>query len=338
MYNVEKGKTMYVGVLDAKKAYDTVFQNGLFYKLYHCGIQGKTWRLIKKMYIGFECQVKVGGLLSEAFLALQGIHQGAPCSMFNYEIFNNELLELLQECKPTNKVCNIVMNTMAYADDVTIMAQTKVTLQTLFNIADNYSRKWQFEYNPNKCKVLVYGKDNNPEIDLYLGNHKLAEVNKETHLGVVLATDVKYENECIKQRIVSCNNINYGIQSLGSYVVPVNAKVSSKLHRSVTIPKLCYGVEVLDISDVALQQLETFQCKCAKVMQALPIQTANVGSITTLGFKTIEATIELMRLLFLWRTLLLPISSIYKIILLRRLLQITTQGFGKGPVNNIIES
>ncbi len=55
---------MYVGILDAKKACDTVFQNGLFYKLCHCSIQGKTWGLIKKMYDGFECQVKVGELLS----------------------------------------------------------------------------------------------------------------------------------------------------------------------------------------------------------------------------------------------------------------------------------
>ncbi len=93
------------------------------------------------MYDGFECQVKVGELLSETLLALQGVHQGAPCSMFNYEIFNNELLELLQVCKPANKLCNIVITTMTYADDVTIIAQSKATLQSMFNIADNYSRK-----------------------------------------------------------------------------------------------------------------------------------------------------------------------------------------------------
>ncbi len=337
VHNIEKGRTIYVGVLDARKAFDTVWQNGLFHKLFHYGVRGKAWRLIKKLYDGFECQVKIGGIVSEAFPALQGIHQGAPCSMFNYEIFNNELLELLQTCLPSNKICNIVINTMAYADDVTIIAQSKATLQSLFNIADKYSRKWQFEYNPNKCKILVYGKDINPEIDVYLGNHKLIEVDKEPHLGVVLARDVKYENDYVKQRIASCNAINYSIQSLGSYVVPVNPKVACKLHHSVTIPKLCYGVEILDISDVALEQMETFQGKCAKVIQALPIQTSNVGSITTVGFKTIEATIEIMRLMFLWRMLLLPISCIYKIVLLRRLMQITTQGYGTGPVNNIID-
>ncbi len=41
IYNVEKGKTIYVGILDAKKAYDTVFQNGLYYKLFYCSIHSK---------------------------------------------------------------------------------------------------------------------------------------------------------------------------------------------------------------------------------------------------------------------------------------------------------
>ena len=289
------------------------------------------------MYDGFECQVKIGGLVSEAFIALQGIHQGAPCSMFNYEIFNNELLEFLQAVQPANKICDLVINTMAYADDVTVIAMSKATLQSLFNIADDYSRQWQFEYNPKKCKILVYGKDVNPENNAYLGNNKLSEVDMEPHLGVVLAKDFRYENEYIKQRIVTCNAINFGIQSLGSYIVPVNPRVASKLHHSLTIPKLCYGVEILDISEVALEQMETFQSKCAKVMHALPIQTSNVGCITTIGFKSIEATIEIMRMIFLWRMLLLPINCMYKIVLLRRLIQIETQGSGLGPVNRIID-
>ena len=65
--NVEQGKSVYVGLLDIKKAYDTVWQDGLFYKLYKLGLNGKAWRLLRKFYQQFKCQIKLCGGLSVLF-------------------------------------------------------------------------------------------------------------------------------------------------------------------------------------------------------------------------------------------------------------------------------
>ena len=45
--NRERDKSVFVGLLDSKKAFDTVWQDGLFFKLYEIGLTGKTWRVLR---------------------------------------------------------------------------------------------------------------------------------------------------------------------------------------------------------------------------------------------------------------------------------------------------
>ena len=52
-YNLEKGESVYAGFGDIKKAFDTVWIDGLLYKLHINGIDIKTWKLIRNGYVDF---------------------------------------------------------------------------------------------------------------------------------------------------------------------------------------------------------------------------------------------------------------------------------------------
>ena len=74
-------KKAYVALLDVQIAFDTVWHNGLFHKLYSYGIKGHTWRILRKWYQSTTCTVLWEGEQSNSFNIKQGLKQGAvlPC-------------------------------------------------------------------------------------------------------------------------------------------------------------------------------------------------------------------------------------------------------------------
>ena len=57
-------KKCFLVYFDVAKAYDTIWINGLFYRLYEMGIVGGTWRMLLKCYDDFLCRVRVMGHFS----------------------------------------------------------------------------------------------------------------------------------------------------------------------------------------------------------------------------------------------------------------------------------
>ena len=83
----------YVALLDVKKAFDSVWINGMLYKLLQLGMDRRLWAIICDSYTDFRCAVNIDGVLSEWFSPRQGVHQGDVMSMYLYCIYNNDLLE-----------------------------------------------------------------------------------------------------------------------------------------------------------------------------------------------------------------------------------------------------
>ena len=257
--------------------------------------------------------------------------------MFLYEIGGNEMLVGLSECIYGAKLMKNKIACPAFADDVTIIAVSKEAVQQLVSMAYKYSKKWRFSFNPTKCKLIVYGKGIASNVSVKIGNHCIQKVNSDQHLGTILSCKEKCIDEYIQERIQSCKTICYATQSLGSHRVPVTTVTGSKLYWQVCIPKLCYGMEVITLSDKSMDSLEQFHTSMAKHNQGLPTPCSNPGSLSTIGWKTLESHVDIMRLMFLWRLLLLPMECIYKVVLLNRLDSIVHSSSGHcGPVWQLI--
>ena len=316
----QDGNTVFVAMLDTRKAYDTVWQNGLFYALYKTGICCKTWRICMKFYKKFECHVKIGKHMSESFEALQGIHQGAPCSMFMFQVFVNELLLMLKRSCYCIKLNGIRISSPAYADDLTIISLSSEGLQALLSIANRFSRKWRLSFNSDKCKILVFGEDD--KTDFKISGNIIARSNCESLLGTPLVHDDNDEYSFFDKRITTCKKMLYAMQSIGSYFVPIPFLTMSKLYWSAIIPKLCYGLEFINVSDVTKSRLEKFHFDSAKHCQHLTQNTANYGALLTAGWKSLQSHCDYMKLIFIWQIMLLPVTNVYKRILISRIVHI----------------
>ena len=71
--SVENSSKVYACFLDSAKAFDTVWIDGLFFKLYNMGIRGKTWRMLRNWYNKMSCRVAANNLVSAPFTVRQGV-------------------------------------------------------------------------------------------------------------------------------------------------------------------------------------------------------------------------------------------------------------------------
>ncbi len=62
--------------LDLRKAYDSVWRDGLLYKLWQAGVRGRLWHYIDTLYCTSRRAVRVGGHMSEVIEIDLGVAQG----------------------------------------------------------------------------------------------------------------------------------------------------------------------------------------------------------------------------------------------------------------------
>ena len=93
----------------------------------------------------------------------------------------------------------------------------------------------------------------------------------------------------------------------------------SKIYWSAAVPKMVYGLDVTPISKTCMSDLEDAHRQHARLVQGIPSNSPRPTSLATLGWITIESHIAILKLLFLWRILFLPDTSIYKRIAVMRL-------------------
>ena len=92
----ENGSRLYVCFLDVRKAFDCVWHDGLFYKLYKCGVNKSIFKILQNLYTGMSSCVRHQGCKSDWFPILPRTRQGGVISPLLYLIFLNDLLYELE--------------------------------------------------------------------------------------------------------------------------------------------------------------------------------------------------------------------------------------------------
>ena len=78
-------------------AYDSVWHDGLWHKLWDMGVKGRIWHVIKKMYESSKSVVLLEGEKSQTFKIEQGVAQGCSVSPILFSVFINDLLTEVEQ-------------------------------------------------------------------------------------------------------------------------------------------------------------------------------------------------------------------------------------------------
>ncbi|XP_046143143.1 uncharacterized protein LOC123988149 [Osmia bicornis bicornis] len=145
-------------LIDIEKAFDTIWHNGLIYKLIKKGFPTKLIRMIDNMIEGQEFIVTDGIRCSENnFIIIEGLQQGRVSSPTLFNIYNGGI-----NMADLNNLNNSYL--IAFADDEIIYVAGKSTrevqerLQELVEKRNKHHRAWNLKINPTKCETIIFRK------------------------------------------------------------------------------------------------------------------------------------------------------------------------------------
>ena len=255
---ISNGSPCYLISLDAAKAFDRVWRDGLLYKLIN-KIDSYTWRIFKSYYDSSQGIIKKDELnVADTFRIECGVKQGGVMSPLLYNFYINDLLEECLKSKLGARINNINVCIISYCDDIIIMSPSFIQAQKLLNICNEYANSWKIVFNANKSKLLKFNELIRNKNDFVINKTSIPEVEEIKYLGVQINNklDFKafYNNKfhCIRKSI-------YALYSFGLKKNGLNPKLKSFVYKSYCRPKGIYGFEAITLTKTFLKHLDTIQ-------------------------------------------------------------------------------
>ena len=191
-------------------------------------------------------------------------------------------------------------------------------MNRLLYIVYRYSLMWRYSFNVDKTEYLIWGTDNEPNVDVIFGNDVIIPSDECKHMGLKLCTKPSGILDMIETRAGKVRTVLSSAQGLGDCLINVPPLSMSKIYWSVGVPKLTYGLDVTHIDDRCMDKLENIHRQNAKLVQSLPSNVHTPAPLATIGWISMFAHVAVLKIMFLCRTLCLG-DSVYRRLLVIRL-------------------
>ena len=267
-YVNDEKKKLYVCFIDFRKAFDTVWHEGLFQKLEQANVTGNFLNTLKDMYRKTECAVKLGNRTTQYFKCKKGVRQGDPLSPLLFNIFINGIFKLLEEnnCDPVNlrkeentddltevngavqedsqdkdEIDNI--NALAYADDIVLISTTKEGLQNALNATQQYCQEWRLKINHKKTQCMTFTRGTQKEKTVFtIDGINLQNTREYKYLGIIINKKNCTFLPAIKALRIKATRALYAIKAkININKLPI--RLALKLFDALVKPILLYASE-----------------------------------------------------------------------------------------------
>ena len=247
---------------DIAKAYDSVWVNGLLYKMkYQYDIQGEFYYLIKYFLNHRYTRVVLNDHKSSWKKLYRGIPQGSSLSPILFIMMINDF-----ELKNKQYI-----NMALFADDAALWTKPIIDnnkyqyLQMEMERLVNYGKRWKIIFNPDKCKLMKFTRNNSQKKmkkKYYMDGIELEVVKQYKYLGLVMDDQLKY-NLHMDRLIASVQCDLYRIYYLKRKKIFLSPITLVKYYKVKIRPKIEYGIIFYE-NNKYLKQLKLYQNKIIK--------------------------------------------------------------------------
>lgn len=266
---LNKRKKLSTGLilLDVEKAFDTVWHNGLIYKMLQSNIPKYLCKIILEFLEERKYLVCVNGTHSSPKTTTAGLPQGSVLSPLLYSFYTSDF------SPPPN------VSTAYYADDTALITSSKLTSALLKKMenglasCNKYLRKWKIKINPAKTQAIIFPFNKSPKRipnrNLKFGDEEIPILNDVKYLGVVLDKKLNFSKH-IDETSKKCSKVLKALWPLISYRSSLNAKNKNLIFKAVIRPSLTFACPLwYKAAKTHIKKLQIIQNKCLKIINNL---------------------------------------------------------------------
>ncbi|KRY44798.1 Retrovirus-related Pol polyprotein from type-2 retrotransposable element R2DM [Trichinella britovi] len=152
-----RSKEICITTLDLAKAFDTVPHSRIVRALRKNNVDPESVDLISKMLTG-TTYAEIKGLQGKPITIRNGVRQGDPLSPLLFSLFIDEIIGRLQACGPAYDFHGEKICILAFADDLTLVADNAAGMKILLKAACDFLEESGMSLNAEKCRTLCISR------------------------------------------------------------------------------------------------------------------------------------------------------------------------------------
>ena len=231
----DKGYNTIIVFLDIKAAFDSVWHQGLIYKLQNLGICNSLLSWFTDYVSNRTQKVVLHGATSDTKPIAAGVPQGSILGPLLFLIYVNDFGRQLEN------------ESYLFADDSSVLRQYRVGTETIAENSINedlikllkWATTWKLTFNISKTVLINFSLNirNNPSLSISFDGTLIKPVETHKHLGIVLSSDLKWRDHV--NHVVSSANKKLGLLKRRSFTLTRNQK--SIIYINIIRPSIEYG-------------------------------------------------------------------------------------------------
>jgi hypothetical protein len=261
--NYNKHNTTAMTLLDIQKAFDTVWIEGLLYKLIQYQFPQNIIKLLHSYLTNRKFTVKINNTYSTLKTPLKGVPQGSILGPKLFTLFINDIPTF-----PQTKLALYADDTAIYAHSFNAQVANK-QIQIHLDILTKFYTKWKININPEKTENIIFTKkftNNKIFTPIKINNTTITPTKTVKYLGMYLDTRLTH-----KIHIKNTINKAYALMKTLYPLMAKNSKLNSKnkklIYTTIIRPLLTYAAPIwCNISKTALIPLQRYQNKCLRLI------------------------------------------------------------------------
>lgn len=286
--NKARRKSTGMVLIDMEKAFDSVWHNGLLFKLEKAGTPTYLIKLISSFLKDRSFTVCVNGTQSSSKSIPAGLAQGSIISPLLYAVYTSDL-KIPSNCESGY-----------YADDTAILSSAKQSNTVVKNLSNALSKihkyfiKWKIKINCEKTQAILFkfnqSSRRTPSRDLYFNGSLINFKTEVTYLGLTIDHKLNFTRQTESCSMKALNSFKALYPLLCRHSM-LSTESKLMLYKTIIRPKMTYASPVwIGTSRTNHEKLKVTQNKILKCIHNVPrtfptsvlLEISDIDHITSL--------------------------------------------------------